>query len=292
MADDKPRSQELLNVLDLERIEDNLYVGQNEYRPNFRLFGGQVLAQALAAARRTIRETTHEESNDERDCHSLHGYFLRPGDTEVPVLYKVEPIRDGRSFSTRRIVAVQKGEAIFSMDASFQIMEAGPAHQLDMPDLPDPESLEDDNIIAKRNPDATSWETRERPFHFRSIYQSKRPPEGEMEYPVWLKFRDPLADSQSLHHCLLAYASDMGFLSTSFLPHRGKVERNSVQMASLDHAMWFHRPFRADEWILYQKETVNAGGSRNYNRGFFYKRDGTLIASAIQEGLMRVRMKK
>jgi len=296
--------QDLLRVLDLERIEDNLYLGQNEYRPNFRLFGGQVLAQALAAARQTIADETASDHTpaggemarpvpdtpqQDRECHSLHGYFLRPGDTRVPVLYKVEPIRDGKSFSTRRIVGVQKGEAIFSMDVSFQIAEQSPSHQLDMPRLPDPDSLEDDNAIALKDPKATTWETRERPFHFRSIYQSERPPADEMQYPVWLKFREALPDTPALHQYLLAYASDMGFLATSYLPHRGKVNRDSIQMASLDHAMWFHRDFRVDEWILYLKETTNAGGSRNFNRGLFYNQQGTLIASAMQEGLMRVR---
>lgn len=279
--------EDLLNTIALEPIETNLFIGQNEYRPNSRLFGGQVLAQALAAASLTVVD----KPDNIRTCHSLHGYFLRPGDSTIPVLYKVEPIRDGKSFSTRRIVAIQKGEAIFSMDTSFQILEEGLKHQEDMPAVTGPESLEDDNVLASRKPESgpsSAWARRERPFHTRSVYQNESPPD-DRTYPVWLRFREKLPDDQRLHQYLLAYASDMGFVSTSYLPHRGQVDRDKVIMASIDHAMWFHRQFRADDWILYFKETINSGGSRNFNRGSFYTRDGILVASAMQEGLMRVK---
>lgn len=288
------QTRELLKVLKLETIEDNLFRGANENRRGFRLFGGQVLAQALAAADQTLDGS--DAGGLPRPCHSLHGYFLRPGDSNQPVLYRVERIRDGRSFTTRRIVAIQKGEAIFSMDASFQVREEGLSHQEDMPDFPEPESLEDDNVVSRRLAEEKSgdkpisrWALRERAFDFRSVFLLDKPGPDEYSYPVWLRFREKLPDDHSLHQYLLAYASDMGFISTSILPHREVVKRDKIQMASLDHALWFHRDFRVDDWILYMKETVAGGGSRGYNRGAFYTRDGVLIASAMQEGLMRVR---
>lgn len=278
------KAGELLGVLDLESIETNWFRGRNESRQGARLFGGQVLAQALAAGANTVDGT--------RPCHSLHAYFLRPGDSTTPVLYSVDRIRDGRSFTTRRIVAIQNGEAIFSMDVSFHIDETGLTHQMDMPDLPMPESLEDDMQVAKRMSEQHSmpgWSTRERPFDLRSVYPiDQKRPDNNMN-PVWLRFRRPLPNDIFLHQCLLAYASDMGLVSTSMLPHRKAVDRREVQMASLDHALWFHRDFAADDWILYIKETTTAAASRGYNRGAFYTRDGALIASTLQEGLMRVR---
>lgn len=281
------KAGELLGVLDLENIETNWFRGQNESRQGARLFGGQVLAQALTAAANTV--------DGERPCHSLHAYFLRPGDSTTPVLYSVERIRDGRSFTTRRIVAIQHGEAIFSMDVSFHLNEAGLSHQMDMPDMPDPESLEDDMQVAKRLSGQRSlpgWSTRERPFDLRSVYPlDQERPDNNMN-PIWLRFRRPLTSDTSLHQCLLAYASDMGLVGTSMLPHRKSVDRQEVQMASLDHALWFHQSFKADDWILYIKETPAAAASRGYNRGVFYTRDGTLIASTQQEGLMRVRRQR
>ncbi len=285
MSDEK--ATELLDVLDLERIERNLYRGQNESRQG-RLFGGQVLAQALAAADKTVRE----ESEPLRPCHSLHGYFLRPGRHDLPVLYKVERIRDGRSFSTRRIVAIQNGEAIFSMDASFQLEEAGLHHQDEMPAYPDPDELEDDLDVAQRRGEtkvASGWSLRSRPFEHRSVYPIGEEVRDDFRNPIWIRFRKQLPDNPSLHQYLLAYASDMGFVSTSMLPHRESVGRDRIQMASLDHALWFHQSFKADDWILYIKETTTAAHARGYNRGLFFDREGKLIASALQEGLMRVR---
>ena len=276
------KANELLDILQLEPIETNLFRGRNEDRPFPRLFGGQVLAQALVAATHT--------TPDDRHCHSLHAYFLRPGDTQVPVVYRVERIRDGRSFTTRRIVAIQNGEAIFSMDASFQVSEPGLAHQIDMPDLPLPEDLEDDMEVAKRMPEGQSsfWSGRERPFEMRSVYPMDKPRPDNNLNPVWIKFRDPIDASPELQRYLLAYASDMGLVSTSMLPHHSAVSRQQVQMASLDHAVWYHQYMAANDWILYIKETTSAAASRGFNRGGFYMRDGTLIASTMQEGLMRV----
>jgi acyl-CoA thioesterase-2 len=275
----------LTDILDLEQIEENLYRGENEGgRGRRRLFGGQVLAQSLVAATRTVE--------DGPPCHSLHAYFLRPGDASVPVVYQVDPIRDGRSFTTRRIVAIQHGEAIFSMDASFQAPEEGLVHQIDMIDLPGPDDLEDDREVAKRLADTSQlsgWATRERPFEMRSAYPADRPRPDDTRNPIWIRFREPVDPSDPLNQYLLAYASDMGLVSTSMLPHRKNVRRTRMQMASLDHALWYHREFRADEWLVYIKETTSAGQSRGFNRGAFYAADGALIASTMQEGLMRVR---
>jgi len=278
------KATELLRILELQRIEHNLYQGQNEDRQG-RLFGGQVLAQSLAAAARTV------DSDKSQPCHSLHGYFLRPGQRDIPVLYKVERIRDGRSFTTRRIVAIQNGEAIFSMDVSFQKEESGFSHQYDLPDYPSPDTLEDDLDVARKRGEVkapSGWSLRSRPFEHRSVYPIGEEQRDEFKNPIWIRFRQPLPETQCIHQFLLAYASDMGFVSTSMLPHRDHVARSKMQMASLDHAMWFHRSFKADEWILYIKETTAAAGARGFNRGLFFSEDGTLIASAMQEGLMRV----
>ncbi|MGK0395505.1 MAG: acyl-CoA thioesterase-2 [Candidatus Azotimanducaceae bacterium] len=292
---------ELLDILELETIDSNLYRGRNDSVHRQRLFGGQVLAQAVAAAINTVDE--------DRPCHSAHGYFLRPGSPEMPVLYRVERIRDGRSFTTRRIVALQKGEAIFSMDASFQVIEAGLSHQMPMQNVPTPDDLEDDVVIATRNGVTHPWLLRERPFEMRSTAQLAEPEKNRFENPVWIKFRTPLSqpenkpdkepvtepvtepvkDAQRYHQELLAYASDMGFVSTSFLPHQEQQSRNDIQMASLDHALWFHQEVNVTEWLLYIKETNNAEGARGFNRGAFYSMDGTLVASTMQEGLLRVR---
>lgn len=276
---------DLLDVMDLEVIEDDIYRGRNENRKGMgpRLFGGQVLGQALAAASRTVEA--------DRPCHSLHAYFMRPGDPAVPVLYNVERIRDGRSFTTRRIVAVQRGEAIFSMDASFQLQEPGLEHQIDASAWPSPDQLEDDVTVARRMPKnapISGWARRPRPFELRSVYPlDQERPDGN-ENPVWIRFRQPVDDTR-MHQFLLAYASDMGLVSTAMLPHRHDVPRSQLQMASLDHALWFHQPFDTTEWLIYIKETPTAAAARGFNRGSFYTRDGTLVASTMQEGLMRVR---
>ena len=278
------RASELLSILNLETIEMNLFRAANEKRFGARLFGGQVLAQALAAAGNTVP--------DDRQCHSLHAYFLRPGSSAVPVVYNVDRIRDGGSFTTRRIVAIQHGEAIFSMDASFQVAEQGLVHQIDMTPLVLPEELEDDMDVARRSPGIpqfSGWSTRERPFDIRSVYPADRPRPRNNSNPVWIRFRDNVSESPRQQRCLLAYASDMGLVSTAMLPHRGTVGRGSVQMASLDHALWFHCDVSLDDWLLYIKETTSGSASRGFNRGAFYTREGRLIASTMQEGLMRVR---
>lgn len=279
----RSRSAELLSLLELENIEVNLFRGTNEKRFGARLFGGQVLAQALAAAGSTV--------DDARQCHSLHGYFLRPGDSALPVVYSVERIRDGGSFTTRRIVAIQHGEAVFSMDASFQVKEQGLTHQMDISPWPGPEQLEDDLVVAKRSPDielVSGWSTRERPFDLRSVYPVDRPRPESRQNPVWIRFRNQAGNSPRLARCLLAYASDMGLVSTAMLPHRGIAHRDRMQMASLDHGLWFHDEVDLSDWLLYVKETTSAAASRGFNRGAFYTRDGKLVASVMQEGLMRL----
>ena len=275
---------ELLDLIALEAIERDIFRGQNEENFGPRLFGGQVMAQAVAAASATVEATQRG--------HSLHGYFLRPGDTRVPVLYRVERIRDGRSFVTRRIVAIQNGQAIFSMDMSFHTDEPGLTHQIDMKDYPSPDELEEDRVTITRIDPAmatSGWARRERGFDLKSVFPLDTPRPTNEENPVWLRFHEPIPESDPRNQMLLAYASDMGFVSTAFLRHRDSHTRDEIQMASLDHAMWFHKPFTAGEWLLYVKESTNAGRSRGYNRGGFYTRDGELVASSMQEGLMRVR---
>lgn len=273
---------ELLDILNLETIEENLFRGRNEQRGGGRLFGGQVLGQSLAAASLTV--------TPDRPCHSLHAYFLRPGNRTVPVVYQVERIRDGRSFTTRRIVAIQRGEAIFSMDASFQLPEDGLHHTQPMPDIPGPDELIDDVDYAAQHPGSTlfsGWMTRDRPFEMRSAWQDPERRTDNVSNPIWLRFRAPVPEASRVGQYLLAYASDMGLVSTSMIPHRDTVKRDRVQMASLDHALWFHRQFDPNDWILYIKQTTAAAGSRGFNRGLFYTTRGELIAETMQEGLMR-----
>ena len=277
--------QSLLDHLDLEQIETNLFRGISESMGPPRVFGGQVIGQALIAALRTV---------DDRPCHSLHGYFLRPGDPSIPIVYEVDRIRDGKSFTTRRVVAVQRGEAIFNMSCSFQVIEEGLSHQFEMPDVPHPDDLPSEEEMMRRFQDEIPEEmremmNRERPIEMKRvepisfINPEKRPPYQH----VWFRARDPLSDDVAMHQCLLAYASDMGILSTCTLPH-GKSFMNGLMTASLDHAMWFHRPFRFDEWILFAQDSPAAAGSRGFNRGTMYTEDGTLIASVAQEGLIRM----
>jgi acyl-CoA thioesterase-2 len=276
------RAARLLEILDLERIEENLYRGQNEARVNSRLFGGQVLSQALRAACATVAEG---------DAHSVHGYFMRAGDAGRPVLYEVDRIRDGRSFTTRRVVAIQNGEAIFSMSVSFQKREDGFEHAASMPNVPPPEELEDDlDFVARLDPQTiTGMMGRPRPFETRSIF----PPGGEswrqnrFWNPVWIRFVAEPAEDPALSACLLAYASDMGLVSTALLPHAETSPRDSVQMASLDHALWIHRPVPIGEWMLLHKHTSSASGSRGLVHAAFYDRGGRLLASVSQEGLIR-----
>jgi len=280
----------LLALLDLEKLEENLFRGISPAEPIQRVFGGQVLAQALVAATRTV--------GDERPCHSFHAYFLRPGDPKIPILYQVDRSRDGGSFTARRVVAIQHGMPIFTLAASFQKVESGFEHQSQMPVVPEPESLEDDQQLLLRDPGLAShiraWVVRERPFETRSVLgrgpfgeSGDRPVRAPLDH-IWLKTRGRLADDPAVHRALLAFVSDMSLLDTALLPH-GKSIFSHVQVASLDHAMWFHRPFRADDWLLYVQDSPSASGGRGFNRGAIYRRDGVLVASVAQEGLIRPR---
>jgi acyl-CoA thioesterase-2 len=266
-----PALQELLQLLDLEPIELNMFRGFHPQGRKHRLFGGQIIAQALMAAGRTVP--------DERPPHSLHGYFLLPGDPSVPALFKVERIRDGRSFTTRNVVVVQHGQAIFSMTVSFQKPEQGLEHQVDMPGLKPPS----DNEISKYPNDRAfiTW----RHDHKRLMIDAPQPPEQH----AWIQSNGSLGDDLLLHMCLIVYESDHALLSTTRLPHRGNYDRAKVQGASLDHAMWFHHHARADQWLLYSMDSPSAAGARGYNRGSIYTADGKLVISAMQEGLMRIR---
>ncbi len=278
---------DLIDLLDLEEIEQNHYRATSPNEGWQRVYGGQVIGQALVAASRTVPEDRH--------AHSLHGYFLRPGDTSVPILYTVDRIRDGRSFTTRRVVAVQHGRAIFNMSISFQIDEEGFDHQIPMPEAPRPEDLRDERALreewlSEAPPEYADAMSSVRPIEVRPVNPvnifapEKRPP----QQLCWMKCRDPLPDDPRLHQCVLAYLSDWSLLDTATLPHAISFMDTSMQMASLDHAMWFHRPFRADEWLLYVQDSPSAGGARGLNRGLIYDQAGRLVASAAQEGLIRI----
>ena len=276
----------LLALLDLEKIEDNIFRGVSPPEPVQRVFGGQVLAQALVAATRTVDPV--------RPCHSFHAYFLRAGDPAVPILYEVDRSRDGASFTARRVVAIQHGVPIFTLAASFQRVEAGFEHQSQMPVAPPPETLEDDQQVLLRDPGLSdgmrAWVGRERAFETRSVLGrgiGDRPARPALDH-IWLKTRGPLPDDPAIHRALLAFVSDMSLLDTALLPH-GKSIFSDVKVASLDHAMWFHRPFRADDWLLYVHDSPSASGARGVNRGAIYTRDGVLVASVAQEGLIRPR---
>lgn len=276
--------QALIKQLDLEVIDTNLFRGLSVNMGMPRVFGGQVIAQALIAASRTVID---------RPCHSLHGYFLRPGDPSLPIVYDVDRIRDGKSFTTRRVVAIQNGHAIFNMSASFQVVEDGLSHQLKMPDVPGPdECLSDQQMFSGSSVDEWPKEMQRmiamRPVEIRRVepYSFIKPVKRPPLQHVWLRTKGEVGDDPMLHQCILAYASDMGILSTSTLPH-GKSFLNGLMTASLDHAMWFHQEVKADEWILFAQDSPAAAGSRGFNRGSMFTQDGKLIASVAQEGLMR-----
>jgi acyl-CoA thioesterase-2 len=279
---------EVLRLLDLEQIEENVFRGLSAKARTQRVFGGQVLGQALAAAIRTV------EPN--RQCHSLHAYFLRPGDSRVPILYEVDRARDGRSFTARRVVAVQHGAQIFNLAASFQVPESGFDHQFEMPKVPPPESLEDTAEALMRRRDQfpehlRDWIARPRPFQTRPVIldgPDDRPPRPPFDH-IWFRPAGPVPDDIRQRQILLAYASDMTLLSTSLLPH-GKGFFSAVQMASIDHAMWFHRDAPLGDWLLYAQDSPSASGARGFNRGLIFTRDGVLIASVAQEGLIRPRI--
>jgi acyl-CoA thioesterase-2 len=278
----------LLSILDLEPLEHNLFRGMSPQVGWQRVFGGQVIGQALVAASRTVEE--------ERPVHSLHGYFLRPGDPSVPIIYEVDRIRDGGSFTTRRVVAIQHGQAIFSMSASFHAREDGLDHQIDMGNVPMPEDLPSEAELKEKflaiAPESVRryWQ-RERPIELKPVdlahYFSRE--KLEPKQAVWVRASAALPDDPRIHSCVLAYASDMTLLDTALFAHGTSVFDTKLQVASLDHALWFHRPFRADEWLLYAEDSPSASGGRGFTRGALYTRDGTLVASSAQEGLIRVR---
>ncbi len=272
-------------LLDLEPIEVNIFRGTSPDVEAQRVFGGQVAGQALVAAARTV---DHEPASF---IHSLHAYFLRPGDPTVPILYEVDRIRDGRSFTTRRVVAIQHGRAIFNLQASFHIHEAGGYdHQFPPPEVPPPEDLP--NFAERWAPQKEQlgeYYTRPRPIDSR--YVDWAPPDRQHPLPphqrIWIRADGKLPDDPLVHACVLTYASDMTLLDTTLLPHGGTYLEGKVQMASLDHAMWFHRPFRADEWLLYDHDTPTASDARGLARGLIYAETGELVASVVQEGLIR-----
>jgi acyl-CoA thioesterase II len=277
----------LLSILDLETLEHNLFRGRSPDDGWQRVFGGQVIGQALVAASRTIASG--------RAAHSLHAYFLRPGDPAVPILYEVDRIRDGKSFVTRRVVAIQHGHAIFSMSASFQIEEKGLEHQAEMPKVPAPDALLSEDELRKmfleRAPEhVKAYWRRERPFELRPVglrhYLSREPLEAAQQ--VWFRATGPLPDDPAIHKCALAYASDILLLETALYPHARSLFDRDLQVASLDHALWFHRPFRADDWLLYATDSPSASGSRGFTRGSVFTPAGDLVASVAQEGLIRV----
>lgn len=281
---------QLVRLLDLEALETNLFRGESRNIVGSRVFGGQVLGQALVAAGRTV--------DAERRAHSLHAYFLRAGDAEAPIVYDVERARDGGSFSTRRIVAIQHGRPIFNMSVSFQIPEEGCDHQLDMPEgVPAPEELPSETELMERHGDRIPRvfrETflRERPVEVRPV-DPEDPMEPEPTAPFrnsWIRAAGAIAsDDGGLHRALLAYASDFRLLATALLPHGRTIFQERTQMASLDHAMWFHREFRMDDWLLYHMDSPSASGARGFTRGHIFSRDGALVASVVQEGLIRPR---
>lgn len=272
----------LIDTLTLEPIEENLFRGHSPPEERQRIFGGQVVAQALTAAYKTV---------DARVCHSLQSYFIRPGDPTRPVLYQVERSRDGHSFTTRRVLAIQKGEQIFNMACSFQVPEPGYEHQSEMPDSVSPdEALKDlEAMIARQPPEATRWISQS-PIEMRGIdpVDVTAPVAKPAHQVVWLRARKDVGDDIALNQALLAYASDYSLLGTAMRPH-GVSWQSGVQTASLDHILWFHRPTNFSRWHLYVQDSPSASGARGFNRGSIFRHDGVLVASAAQEGLIRKR---
>ncbi len=283
----KQELKELLDLLDLEQIEVNLFRGVSPAEGWQRVYGGQVIGQAMVAASRTVED-------EARIAHSLHGYFLRPGDTTIPILYSVDRIRDGRSFTTRRVVAIQRGAAIFSMSVSFQIIEKGLSHQVEMPDVAPPEECPTQQELRERYkefiPEDYPGTNRSQPIEMRfvePINEFHPDPMPPFQH-VWIKTTDTMPDDIRLNQCLLAYASDMTLVDTCCRPHAIGWANPNFQVASLDHSMWFHAPFKTDEWLLYQQDSPFSGGARGFNRGSFFTQGGELIVSAAQEGLIRL----
>ena len=275
----------LLALLELEKLEENLFRGRSPQQSWQRIYGGHVIGQALMAAARTV---------DGRALHSMHAYFLLPGDPSLPIVYEVDRIRDGSSFTTRRVKAVQKGRAIFSLSASFHKQELSYEHQSEMPEAPSPEDLPSERELKARLADRVpenmrSYWRRERPIEVRPtdisrfLGREKKKPEQS----IWLKANGAIGDDLVLHQCVLAYASDFTLLDTALIAHGKVLFDADIQLASLDHAMWFHRPFRADEWLLYVQDSPSAFGARGFCRGSIFTREGALVASVTQEGLIR-----
>lgn len=281
-------TDDLQILLDLEPLEVNIYRGNNRDLGTGRVFGGQVFAQALVAARRTVEGP--------REAHSVHGYFILPGDLTAPIVYFVDRLRDGKSFTTRRVTAIQHGRAIFNLSASFQVAEEGLAHQDTMPEVVPPESLSPEldliREMAEHIPESLRPVlTQDRPIDLRPV--SPADPFHPQVRPavryVWFRAIAPLPDDTLIHQAVLAYASDYGMLPTALQPHGLSFRSRGLQMASLDHSIWMHRPFRADEWLLYVTDSPTASGARAFVRGSIYTRSGALVASVAQEGLIRIR---
>ena len=280
--------EELLELLDLEQIETNIFRGMSPSDGWQRVYGGQVIGQALVAASRTVED-------EARSAHSLHGYFLRPGDTTIPILYSVDRIRDGRSFTTRRVVAVQQGEAIFSMSVSFQVLERGLEHQNQIPDVPPPEACIDLQALRRQHSASTTQDildqaNQPQPIELKFVesFNEFNPNPAPPIQHVWVKTSGKMPKNYRLNQCLLAYASDLTLLDTSYRPHGIGWRNDKFQVASLDHSMWFHKPFLTDEWMLYQQDSPFAGGARGFSRGTIFNTKGDLIASVAQEGLIRL----
>jgi acyl-CoA thioesterase-2 len=280
--------RELLEVLDLEPLEVNLFRGRSPQSRWQRVFGGQVIGQALVAACRTVDDV------GARPPHSLHAYFLLAGDPKVPIVYQVDRIRDGRSFTTRRIIGIQHGHAIFAMSVSFHVHEPGMSHQAPMPPVPQPDALPDDAalreaVLARMPEPVRRYYERERPIELRPVeldrYLGKATPDGK--FHVWIRAIERLPEEPAIHQCVLAYASDMMLLDAATIPHGRTLFEPGIMAASLDHALWFHRPFRADEWLLYAQDSPNASGALGFARGSIFAADGTLVASVAQEGMIR-----
>ena len=286
-------TQTLVEALKLERLEVNLFRGFTpDEESRERIYGGQVIAQSLLAAYETV---------EDRVCHSLHCYFIRPGDPNIPIIFDVDRSRDGGSFTTRRVVAIQHGQQIFNLAASFQVAETGFEHQSEIPDAPGWDSVEDDievqrQMLKDAPPAARAWLDRPQPIEMRTVghrYGGPSPTPREPVQQVWFRARESIGPDPYMHQVILAYASDMSLLGTSIRPHGVSWQTPGVQTASLDHAMWFHRPTDFNEWHLYHQESPSASGGRGHNLGYIYRAsDGALVATCAQEGLMRMRKGK
>lgn len=281
-----PVLEDLIALLTLERIEENIFRGDSRDIGSPQVFGGQVLGQALSAAQHTV---------EGRVAHSLHAYFLRRGDIDAPIIYEVDRARDGGSFSNRRVVAIQHGRPIFNLAASFQRPEVGLEHQADMPEVPGPDGLKDltevaSELLEKIPLKMRRYLTDKRPFEFRPVrpFNFTEPEKLPPVKHVWIRAVDKLPRDQALHQNLLAYVSDYELLSTATLPHGLVFGRGTIIMASLDHALWFHRSFAVDQWLLYSMDSPSASGVRGFSRGQLFTEDGVLVASTVQEGLVRI----